>query len=614
MCRCTESEVTVRESATDLLVTLPAESNVTDLLVRMHAQSPSRVLYSVKDGSGWSDVTAAQFLASVSAVAKGLISSGVRPGDKVAVMSRTSYDWTVADMANWFAGAVTVPIYETSSASQVEWILKDSGAAHVFVEDGRKASVVRTAITDLDTGVRILMLGEGPGADTFTALAAEGSGVSDEALEQARSTATLADVASMVYTSGTTGRPKGCEITHANFALFGVNIIEVLPQMLKAENPTTLMFLPLAHVLARAVQVGCLAAGVRVGHSASAADLMDDLKSFQPTFLLAVPRIFEKIYAGAQQAAEKAGKSKAFESAAATAVAYSEALDSKARGGRGPSLPLALRHKLFERLFYPKVRAVFGGKVDYAISGASALSPMLAHFFRGAGIAVLEGYGLTETTAPASVNTVTRTRVGSVGLPMPGTTLRIADDGEVLVRGAVVFKGYHNNPAANADAFDGEWFRTGDLGVIDDDGFLTITGRKKDLLVTAGGKNVAPGPLEEKIRENRLVSQVIVVGEGRPFISALITLDEEALAAWARENGSATPPRAAGDDPAILALIQESVDAANTTVSRAEQIRRFTVLPEDFSVESGHLTATLKLRRNAVIADYAAEVEKLYIK
>ncbi|MCC3302905.1 AMP-dependent synthetase/ligase [Arthrobacter sp. zg-Y895] len=602
----------MRESATDLLVSLPEDSNVTDLLLQMHRKDPARVLYAVKNGDSWEDITAAQFLAEVTRLAKGLIGSGVRPGDSVAVMSRTSYEWTVADMANWFAGAVTIPIYETSSPSQVEWILKDSGARHVFVEDARKADIVLAAASALEGEFSIWLMNDGDGADTFTGLTAAGSSVSDDTLETARSTANLSDTASMVYTSGTTGRPKGCEITHGNFALFGVNVIEVLPEMLKVPNPTTLMFLPLAHVLARAVQVGCLHAGVKVGHSRSASDLMSDLKSFSPTFLLAVPRIFEKIYTGAQASAEAAGKGKAFEAAAATAIAYSEAQDSAARGGRGPSVALTVKHKLFERLFYPKVRAVLGGNAAFAISGASALSPMLAHFFRGCGVTVLEGYGLTETTAPASVNQATRTRVGSVGLPMPGTTIRIADDGEVLVRGAVVFKGYHRNPEATADAFEGEWFKTGDVGVLDDDGFLRITGRKKDLLVTAGGKNVAPGPLEEKIRENRLVSQAIVVGEGRPFVSALITLDEEALAAWSRENGA--PDGVAAEDPRVQQLLQESVDAANATVSRAEQIRKFTVLPKDFTLESGHLTATLKLRRNAVIADYSDEVDKLYAK
>ncbi|MCC9197965.1 AMP-dependent synthetase/ligase [Arthrobacter sp. zg-Y820] len=607
----------MRESATDLLVHLAPESNITDILVGLHARTPDHPLFSLKSDGGWKDVTANDFLTSVSELAKGLIGLGVRPGDSVAVMSKTCYEWTLVDLAVWFAGAVTVPIYETSSPSQVEWILQDSGASHVFVEDARKAAVVSAAAAAGEVGeveVQIWLMNDDAAAGAFRELIAAGSGVDDDRLEAARTAAGLESVASMVYTSGTTGRPKGCEITHGNFALFGVNIVEFLPEMLKEKGVSTLMFLPLAHVLARAVQVGCLAAGVRVGHSSSAADLMADLKSFQPTFLLAVPRIFEKIYAGAQASAEAAGKGKLFTAAAETAVAYSTAVDAAARGNKGPSAALKLRHALFDKMLYPKVRNAFGGKLTYAISGASALSPQLTHFFRGAGVMVLEGYGLTETTAPATVNTVPLARVGSVGMPLPGSAVRIADDGEVLISGAGVFKGYHNNPAANAAAFTGEWFHSGDMGALDDDGFLTITGRKKDILVTAGGKNIAPGPLEEKIREHRLVSQAIVVGEGRPFVTALLTLDDETLAGWARENGSSVTSKTAADDPRVRASLQEAVDAANATVSQAEQIRKFTVLPQDFSLESGHLTATLKLRRNAVIADYSAEVEKLYTK
>ncbi len=604
----------MRESATELMVHLPEKSNITDILVGLHAKTPNHPLFSLKSNGGWKNVTADEFLTSVSELAKGLIGLGVRPGDSVAVMSKTRYEWTLVDIAVWFAGAVTVPIYETSSPSQVEWIIQDSGARHIFVEDDRKAAVVSAAVASGDLDIALWLMTADGGEGTFAELTAAGSAIDDDQLEAARTSATLESVASMVYTSGTTGRPKGCEITHGNFALFGVNIVEFLPEMLKQKDVSTLMFLPLAHVLARAVQVGCLAAGVRVGHSGSAADLMGDLKSFQPTFLLAVPRIFEKIYAGAQQSAEAAGKGKLFTAAADTAVAYSTALNSAARGGKGPSVALKLRHKFFDKTLYPKVRNVFGGKLTHAISGASALSPQLAHFFRGAGVMVLEGYGLTETTAPATVNTVPLARVGSVGLALPGSKIRIADDGEVLIAGAGVFKGYHNNPEAKAAAFTGEWFHSGDMGSLDDDGFLTITGRKKDILVTAGGKNVAPGPMEEKIREHRLVSQAIVVGEGRPFVTALLTLDDEALAAWGRENGVSVVSAAAGDDPKVRASLQEAVDAANATVSQAEQIRKFTVLPQDFSLESGHLTATLKLRRNAVIKDYSAEVEKLYQK
>ncbi|UPO77596.1 AMP-dependent synthetase/ligase [Arthrobacter sp. Helios] len=604
----------MRESSTDLFVELPADSNITDILLGLTARSPDLPLYARQSEAGWEDITAAGFLAAVSAAAKGLIQQGIRPGDCVAVMSSTRYEWTVVDLAIWFAGAVTVPIYETSSASQIQWILEDSAARLVFAEDAAKAKVIAAGAGAAGLDVPLWHLTDVDGGTDLRALAASGAEVSDADLEAARSVRGLADTASLVYTSGTTGRPKGCEITHGNFAVFGVNVIELLPEMLKAPNARTLMFLPLAHVLARAVQIGCLAAGVQLGHCASTSALVGDMKTFRPTFLLAVPRIFEKIYTGAQESAEAAGKGRLFASAASTAVAFSEAVDRAGRGGKGPSLPLRLRHRIFDALLYPKVRNVFGGQLSIAISGASPLSPQLCHFFRGAGIAVLEGYGLTETTAPASVNTVPLTRVGTVGLPMPGNAVRIAADGEVLVKGVGVFNGYHRNPAANAEAFTDGWFHTGDVGTLDDDGFLTITGRKKDLLVTAGGKNVAPGPLEEKIREHRLVSQVVVVGEGRPFVGALVTLDEEALAVWAREQGHSFQDVSAVNHPVVQAQVQEAVDAANSTVSRAEQIRRFTVLPRDFSLEAGHVTPTLKLRRQAVMADFSAEVEKLYVK
>ncbi|MCC3282331.1 AMP-dependent synthetase/ligase [Arthrobacter caoxuetaonis] len=604
----------MRESSTDLFVELPDDSNITDLLLATVSRAPERPLYARKKESGWQDVSGAAFLAQVTAVAKGLMSQSVQPGDAVAVMSGTRYEWTVADLAIWFAGAVTVPVYETSSPSQVQWILQDSGARLAFAGDENKARIIASGAAAAGLDVQVWKLTDDDGTDTLSGLASLGSGVQDAELEAVRSSRGLADAASLVYTSGTTGRPKGCEITHGNFALFAVNVIELLPEMLKQPGARTLMFLPLAHVLARAVQVGCLAAGVTLGHSATAAELVDDMQSLKPTFLLAVPRIFEKIYAGAEAKAQAAGKGRLFETAAATAVAYSEAADRAARGGKGPSPALRTRHALFDRLLYPKVRNAFGGQLKIAISGASPLSPQLCHFFRGAGITVLEGYGLTETTAPASVNTVPLTRVGSVGLPMPGNAVRIAGDGEVLVRGVGVFNGYHRNPEATAEAFSDGWFHTGDIGSLDEDGFLSITGRKKDLLVTAGGKNVAPGPLEEKIREHRLVSQVVVVGEGRPFVGALITLDDEALHAWAAENGLGLNSLQAAEHPKVLAQVQLAVDAANSSVSRAEQIRRFTVLPRDFSLDTGHVTATLKLRRQAVIQDFSAEVEKMYAK
>ncbi len=608
----------MREASTGLLVELDPESNVTDLLLEQHAKDPVHALYSRKGPSGWTDVPAQQVLDQVRALAKGLIAGGIAPGETVAVMSATRYEWTVVDFAIWFAGGVTVPVYETSSPSQVEWILHDSGARRVFVQDQAKAGLVQGVLDNsgllADRLLAVVRMDYEGAAPNLASLAAAGSGVSDAELERHRSAAALGDVASLVYTSGTTGRPKGCEITHGNFALVAKNIVLFLPEILLQPATRTLMFLPLAHVLARAVQVICLSAGTTLGHTSNAKDLLADLGTFKPTFLLVVPRIFEKVYAGAAHKAALAGRGRLFAAAAAVAIDFSKALDAAARGeGAGPGWPLRARHAVFNRLLYPKLRQAFGGRLGYTVCGASPLSPTDAHFFRGAGIPVLEGYGLTETTAPCTANTPTRTKVGTVGIPIPGTTVRIADDGEILVRGIGVFKGYHGNEAANAEAFVDGFFRTGDLGALDEDGFLTITGRKKDLLVTAGGKNVAPEPLEEKIREHQLVAQAVVIGDGRPFVSALVNLDPEGLANWcAAQRIPAMGVAEAAANEQVRAAIQAAVDEANTLVSKAESIRRFAVLNEDFTVESGHLTPSLKLKRSAVVRDFEAQINRIY--
>lgn len=608
----------MREASTGLLVELDPESNVTDLLLEQHAKDPVHALYSRKGPAGWTDVSVQHFLEQVTALAKGLIAGGLTPGETVAVMSATRYEWTVVDFAIWFAGGVTVPIYETSSAAQVEWILHDSGARRVFVEDHARAALVQgvlDASTVLgDRLVAVVRMEHDGAAPNLASMAAAGTGVTDAELERHRTAASLADVASLVYTSGTTGKPKGCEITHANFALVAKNIVLFLPELLMQPRSRTLMFLPLAHVLARAVQVVCLSSGSTLGHTASAKELLDDLDSFKPTFLLVVPRIFEKVYAGAAQKADAAGKERIFTAAAAAAIDYSKALDAASRGnGTGPGLLLRARHAVFDRILYPRLRQAFGGQLRYTVSGASPLSSNDAHFFRGVGIPVLEGYGLTETTAPCTANTPARTKVGTVGIPVPGTTVRVADDGEILVKGIGVFKGYHANEAANAEAFVDGFFRTGDLGSLDEDGFLTITGRKKDLLVTAGGKNVAPGPLEEKIREHQLVGQAVVVGDGRPFVSALVNLDPEGLRNWcaARKVPLMAPAEAAADQT-VRAAIQEAINAANLTVSKAESIRSFVILDADFTVESGHLTPSLKLKRAAVVRDYEQHINRIY--
>ncbi|WP_066286282.1 AMP-dependent synthetase/ligase [Arthrobacter sp. B6] len=608
----------MREASTELLVELDPASNVTDLLLEQYAANPAHALYARKGPNGWTDVTAQKFLQDVSALAKGLIAGGLEPGDTVAVMSATRYEWTLVDFAIWFAGGVTVPIYETSSASQIEWILHDSGALRVFAEDRGKVDLVVKvlAASELlkDRLVNVVRMDHDGVAPDLASLAAAGTGVTDTELERHRSAAVLEDVASLVYTSGTTGNPKGCEITHGNFALVAKNIVAFLPELLMQENARTLMFLPLAHVLARAVQVVCLSAGATLGHTGSAAQLLEDLATFRPTFLLVVPRIFEKVRAGAAHKAALAGKSRIFDAGSAAAIGFSKEQDAAARGeGNGPGFLSRARHAVFDRLLYPKLRQALGGQIRYTVSGASPLAIEEAHFFRGAGVPVLEGYGLTETTAPCTANTPTMTRVGSVGIPIPGTTIRVAEDGEILVKGIGVFKGYHANEAANAEAFVDGFFRTGDMGKLDPQGFLTITGRKKDVLVTAGGKNVVPGPLEEKIRAHQLVGHAVVVGDGKPFVAALVSLDPEGLENWcALHKLPALSLRDAAADPRVRAAIQEAVDQANALVSKAESIRRFTVVDAQFTLASGQLTPSLKLKRAAVVRDLDAEITKLY--
>jgi long-chain acyl-CoA synthetase len=600
------------------MVELGPDSNVTDLLVDQAARNGSHPLYSCKAANGWTDIPAQKFLHDVSALAKGLIAGGLEPGDTVAVMSATRYEWTLVDFAIWFAGGVTVPIYETSSPSQVEWILHDAGARRVFAEDRGKvamiAQVLETSDRLRDRLVSVVRMDYDAEAPDLASLAAAGMGVTDAELERHRTGTGLDDVASLVYTSGTTGHPKGCEITHGNFALVAANVEAFLPELLKQENARTLMFLPLAHVLARAVQVVCLRAGATVGHVASPAALVEDLATFKPTFLLAVPRISEKVRASASHKASMSGKSRIFGAASATAIRFSIEQDNEARGqGRGPGLALRMQHALFDRLVYPKLRQAFGGRLNYMVSGASPLAPEDAHFFRGAGIPVLEGYGLTETTAPCTANTPHRTRVGTVGVPLPGTTIRVSEDGEVLVKGIGVFKGYHANPAANEEAFVDGFFRTGDVGELDAEGFLRITGRKKDILVTAGGKNVAPGPLEERIRAHQLVGHAVVVGDGRPFVAALVSLDPTGLENWCSENK--VPALSIGEavtDARVRAAIQAAVDQANTMVSKAESIRTFTILPAEFTEASGHLTPSLKLKRAVVVREFEAEIAGLY--
>jgi long-chain acyl-CoA synthetase len=616
----------VREYSTPALVEIPASAGLADTVFRRAADEPDAVIMRRKtpasadeagrDG-GWRDVTARAFRDEVLPLAKGLIAAGIQPGDRVAIMSRTRYEWTLIDYAIWTAGAATVPIYETSSAEQVQWILGDSKARAVFAETAaHEATIgsVRTQLPGLEMSWRIE--GDADGGQTLQALAARSGVVDDEQAEARRHAVTAGDLATIIYTSGTTGRPKGCAITHANLLADTRNATAGALTELFDFSGSTLLFLPLAHAFARIIQMACLESGIVLGHTPSVTNLVSDLASFQPTFLLAVPRVFEKVYNTAQQqASESAVKSRIFKAAADTAIAYSQALDSGAGGGRGPGTVLVLRHRLFDRLVYGKLRNAVGGHVRYAISGGAALGERLGHFFRGAGITILEGYGMTELTAAATVNRPSRNKIGTVGLAIPGASVKIADDGEILFKGPMAFSGYWDNEAATADVLDEDgWIHTGDIGSLDDEGFLRITGRKKELIVTAGGKNVSPAVLEDRLRAAPLVSQCMVVGDDRPYVAVLVTIDEETLPYWKKQHGKADDATLAElkDDPEFVADIQQAVDEANKAVSRAEGIRRFRILETDFTEAGGQLTPSLKLRRSVVVKECAADIEALY--
>jgi long-chain acyl-CoA synthetase len=596
----------VREISVPALVTADPGANLTELVTRAASEAPDAVLFSrpVTAGDGWEDVTSATFLDEVTRLAKGLVAAGVRPGDRVGLMSKTRYEWTLTDFAIWFAGAVTVPVYETSSAEQVSWILSDSGAVAVVTETSAHTATVGQVREGLSALASVWCVEAGD----LDGLAASGTSVGDDEIERRRATLRGDSVATLIYTSGTTGRPKGCELTHANFRELALNAVAYLSEVVCAPGASTLLFLPLAHVFARFIQVLCVAARARMGHTADVKNLVGDLGEFKPTFVLAVPRVFEKIYNSAEATAEAGGRGRVFRAAVDTAIAWSTAQE---RGGAG--LALRARHALFDRLVYGKLRTRLGGRLQYAVSGGAPLGPRLGHFFRGAGILVLEGWGLTETTAPATVNTPSQIRIGSVGRPLPGVAVRVGDDGELLVQGVNVMKDYFNNPEATADALEDGWFHTGDLGEIDEGGFVRITGRKKEIIVTAGGKNVAPTVLEDRLRAHVLVSQCMVVGDQRPFIGALITLDAEMLPTWLSNNGR--PPMdvaAAAQDADVRAEIQKAVDAANLAVSKAESIRKFMILETDFTEAGGHLTPKLSLKRAVVLKEFTQQVEGLY--
>jgi long-chain acyl-CoA synthetase len=590
-------------------ITIPAiiptavAGNLTNLIAERAWFEPERVVVSRPLGAGWQAVTAKDYEAEIRAVAKGLIAAGIAFGDRVAIMAKTRYEWTVLDFAIWYAGAVPVPIYETSSAEQVDWILTDSAAVAIIVETPALVELVKPVMPASCKNIWNIT------DNALATLTTAGKSISDDEITKRREALKPETLATLIYTSGTTGKPKGVHLTHGNFLSECGNVVNGASDLFLKPGGSTLLFLPVAHVFGRMVQIGAITAGLHLAHCSDITKLPTDLGTFKPTFVLAVPRIFEKIFNGAEAKAEAAGKGKIFHKAAEIAVAYSIAMDSKRI-----SPLLKLQHGLFDKLVYSKIRAGLGGRVEAAISGGAPLGERLGHFYRGAGIRVLEGYGLTETTAGATLNLTAAHKVGSVGKPIPGTTIKIADDGEVLIKGPIVMKGYWQNDAANAEVFTKDnYFRSGDLGKLDDQGYLYITGRKKELIVTAGGKNVAPAVLEDRLRSNPLISQCMVVGDNKPFIAALITLDPDSIKPWAvanKKEGASIAELA--KDPTLLAVIQTAVDETNKAVSRAESIRKFTVLPVDFTIAGGQLTAKLSVKRHVVAQEFAREIDALF--
>lgn len=588
----------MQEISVPALVVVPDSATTTDSVVRRAEEHPSDVMLRRRTPTGWTDVTAAECHAEVLALAKGLSAAGIRPGDRVALLSATRYEWTVLDYAVWFVGAVTVPVYHTASADQVATIVRNSGVVAGFAEKAENAAILTAAGLAAD---RVWLIED----DGLAALTGTAGDVDDATVERARTTRRADDPATIVYTSGTTGAMKGCVLSHRNLLAMAGNTIAAIPEIFAQLGGSTLLFLPLAHSFARFVQVIAIEGGLALGHLSDPSEVMAEVRAFRPTFLPAVPRVLQKIFDTGVRIAVEEGKEGPFRQGVDVAVEYSRALS-----GDGPSVTLAAKHAMMDTLVYGRLREAVGG-ARFAVSGAAPLGERLAHFYRGIGITVLEGYGLTETTAPVAANLPGAVRPGTVGRPLAGCTLRVAEDGEIFARGPNVFSGYWEDEAATKEVLDAEgWLRTGDLGTLDDEGYLTIVGRKKDILVTASGKNVAPEPLEDRVRSHPLVSQCVVVGEGRPFVGALITLDADETRFWRAHNdaGNGDPTT----DAAVLAELDRAVADANTTVSHAEAIKKFRILPGDLTEAGGHLTPSLKVRRAVVLHDFAADVDALY--
>ncbi|EME21691.1 AMP-dependent synthetase/ligase [Rhodococcus triatomae] len=600
----------MREFSVPLNFTVPEDGSAVDAVYTHAEKNPDLALFKRLSGGTWTDVSAAEIADTVTAVAKGLIASGVQPGDRVALMSGTRYEWPIVDFAIWSAGGVTVPIYETSSAEQVRWILQDSAAVALIVESAAHSGTVADVTGDFPGLTTVLQIE--PGDDERGAIATlveRGADVPDDEVRSRTAALKAADPATLIYTSGTTGRPKGCMLTHSNLIAESNAIATSGFGALLQPGRRNLMFLPLAHVLARAVSLAAFNAGTTVGHTSDTKNIVATFGEFKPDFILSVPRVFEKVYNTARQKAHSEGKGKIFDAAAEVAVQWSQAQDT---GGAG--FVLNLKHTVFDKLVYGKLKAALGGQCQLAISGGAPLGARLGHFFRGLGVTIYEGYGLTETTAAITVNSPGNQKIGTVGKPLAGNSVRIAEDGEILLQGPVVFTGYWKNDAATKDAIEDGWFHTGDLGSLDTEGYLSITGRKKEIIVTAGGKNVAPAVLEDNLRAHPLISQALVVGDQKPFIAALVTIDPEAWPGWLERNGKATDATIESllADVDLISEIDEAIAEANKLVSAAESIKKYRILPLDFTEETGELTPTLKLKRNIIVQNHGAAIEAIY--
>ena len=598
-------ELTIPEGVVPPVVAPDPEANVTDLLEDTVRQHPDAPLFAVPEGDGWRDISSTEFRRQVVALAKGFVAAGVQPGDTVGFLCKVRYEFSLVDFALWYAGARMVPVYETSAPSQIQWILSDGGATRVILEDADLVSRFDEAHGDLPSISDVWRIDRGD----LDRLVEQGKDVPDDEIERRRALAKGSDLATLIYTSGSTGRPKGTMLTHSNFVELCRNAAVEMKDVV-GPGSSTLLFVTQAHVFARFISVLGIASAVRVGHQSDTKQLLPSMGSFRPTFFLAVPRVFEKVYNASEQKAEAGGKGKIFRAAAHTAVEHSKALDA----GHVP-LGLKLRFALFDRLVLSKLKVALGGKVEYAVSGSAPLSTFLAHFYRSLGIRILEGYGLTETTAPLTVNVPDKFKIGTVGPALPGNGVKIAEDGEVLGKGIAVFAGYWQNEQATNESFteDG-WFHTGDIGSLDADGYLTITGRKKELIVTASGKNVAPNTLEDPIRSNTIIGQPVVIGDQKPFIAALITLDGEMLATWLENHGNdkSMSLEQAANDPAVIEEVRSAIRRANKLVSRAESVRKFAILPVEFVEANGHLTPKMSIKRHNILKDFSSQIDDIY--